>query len=66
MAKRASRLVSRLEGKGVFRRRAHSALELLRVRDLMGANNDVLDLDDPLPFLLEVERQLQERRRPAG
>jgi predicted ATP-grasp superfamily ATP-dependent carboligase len=63
MAKRAGRLFSRLEGRGVFRERLASLRELVDVQDLFFAKPDVFDVDDPLPFLLELEHRLEEARR---
>lgn len=63
MARRARRLLSRLEGKGVFRQRLASLRELLDLDDLLFARPDVFSADDPLPFVLEVEHRLDEVRR---
>ena len=63
MARRLGRLVSRLEGKGVFRRRFAALRELLDVNDLLFAKPDVFDAEDPLPFILEVEHRRKEARR---
>lgn len=63
MTKRARRLLSRLEGRAVLRRRLGSLRELLNVQDLLFARPDVFDADDPLPFVLEVENRIEEGRR---
>lgn len=63
MAKRASGLVRRLEGKGVLRRRLAAVRQLLDIDDLLEARPDVFDVDDPLPFLLELEHRLEQSRR---
>jgi predicted ATP-grasp superfamily ATP-dependent carboligase len=55
MARRAGRLVSRLEGRGVLRKRLAGVRELLNLDELLFAKPDVFDADDPLPFVLEVE-----------
>lgn len=65
MAKRAGRLVRRLEGTGVFRRRFAAVRQLLDLDDLLQARPDVFDVDDPLPFVLELEHRLEEGRRAA-
>lgn len=63
MAKRAGGLVRRLEGSGVFRKRFAAVRELLDLDDLLQARPDVFDIDDPLPFVLELEHRLEESRR---
>lgn len=63
MARRAKRLVSRLEGKGALKKRFASLRELLNLDDLLFARPDVFDAEDPLPFVLEVEHRLEEARR---
>lgn len=57
MAKRAGGLVRRLEGAGVFRRRMAAVRQLLNPDHLLHARSDVFDLDDPLPFVLELARR---------
>ncbi len=63
MAKRAGGLVRRLEGKGVFKKRFAAVRQLLDLDDLLQARPDVFDIDDPLPFVLEIEHRLEESRR---
>lgn len=59
---RLGRLVSRVEGRGVIRRRAESLRELLDIRDVWRARPDVFELDDPLPSTLELQQRLEEAR----
>jgi len=62
LAQRLGRLVSRVEGRGVIRRRAESIRELLDVRAVWRARPDVFELDDPLPSTLELQQRLEEAR----
>jgi hypothetical protein len=62
LAQRLGRLLSRVEGRGVIRRRAEGLRELLELRDLWRARPDVFDLDDPLPSALEIKQRLEEIR----
>ncbi len=66
MAQRAGRLLSRVEGRGVIRRRAQSMAELFDIRDVWRARPDVLDRDDPLPSTLELKHRLDELRAGRG
>jgi predicted ATP-grasp superfamily ATP-dependent carboligase len=66
MAQRAGRLLSRVEGRGVIRRRAQSFAELFDIREAWRARPDVLDLDDPLPSALELKQRLDELRASRG
>ncbi len=66
MAQRAGRLLSRVEGRGVIRRRAQSMAELFDIRDVWRARPDVLDRDDPLPSTLELKQRLDELRAGRG
>ncbi len=66
LAQRLGRLVSRVEGRGVIRRRAESLRELLDVRDIWRARPDVFELDDPLPSTLELKQRLEEVRANVG
>jgi predicted ATP-grasp superfamily ATP-dependent carboligase len=65
MAKRARALVRRLEGTAALRRRFAAVRELLNLDDLLQARPDVFDINDPLPFVLEIEHRLEEGRRAA-
>ncbi len=62
LAQRFGRLLSRVEGRGVIRRRAETLRELLDVRDLWRARPDVFEFDDPLPATLEMQQRLEEAR----
>ena len=57
LTQRLGRLVGRVEGRGVIRRRAESLRELLDVRELWRARPDVFDVDDPLPATLEIQQR---------
>jgi hypothetical protein len=59
---RLARLVSRLEGKGALRQRASALIDVLRPQ-LAGATSDVLDKDDPLPFIHELQDRVNALRR---
>jgi len=65
LAQRFGRLLSRIEGRGVIRRRAQGLRELLDLRDVWRARPDVFDLDDPLPATLELKQRLEEARASA-
>lgn len=62
LAQRLGRLLSRVEGRGVIRRRAAGLRELLELRDLWRARPDVFEFDDPLPSALELKQRLEEIR----
>jgi len=62
LAQRLGRLLSRVEGRGVIRRRAEGLRELLELRDLWRSRPDVFELDDPLPSALEIKQRLEEIR----
>ena len=66
LAQRLGRLLSRVEGRGVIRRRAAGLRELLELRDLWRARPDVFELDDPLPSALELKQRLEEIRASQG
>jgi predicted ATP-grasp superfamily ATP-dependent carboligase len=66
LAQRLGRLLSRVEGRGVIRRRAAGLRELLELRDLWQARPDVFELDDPLPSALELKQRLEEIRATRG
>lgn len=63
MAKRARGLLGGFEGAGVLRRKLESLRELADVHDLLFAQPDVFDSEDPLPFVLELEHRFHEVRR---
>ncbi len=60
MARRARRLVGRLEGRGVLKKRLGSLREIVDT-DLFLAEPDVFAADDPLPFVLELEHRVAKR-----
>ncbi len=66
LAQRATRLASRVEGRGVIKSRTEGLKELLDVRDLLRARPDVLDIDDPLPAALEISQRVEEARAAAA
>ena len=66
LAQRLGRLLSRVEGRGVIRRRAAGLRELLELRDLWQARPDVFELDDPMPSALELKQRLEEIRATRG
>lgn len=66
LAQRATRLASRVEGRGVIKSRTDGLKELLDVRDLLRARPDVLDVDDPLPAALEISQRVEEARAAAA
>lgn len=65
LAQRAGRLASRVEGRGVIKKRTEKLVELLDIRDLMRARPDVFDADDPLPAALEISQRVDEVRAAA-
>jgi|GEM_PF-1036646 len=62
LAQRFGRLLSRVEGRGVIRRRAEGLRELFDIGDIWRSHADVFDLDDPLPSTLEIKQRLEEVR----
>ncbi len=63
---RAARLMGRLEGSHAFAKRAAALVDILRPQ-LGGARSDVFDVDDPLPFIHELQDRVNtlRRREPA-
>lgn len=62
LAQRFGRLLTRVEGSGVIRRKAEGLRDLFNVRELWSAHPDVFELDDPLPSTLELTQRLEEVR----
>jgi predicted ATP-grasp superfamily ATP-dependent carboligase len=63
LATRTRKLFARIDGRGALRRRVAALREMLDVHDLLQAQPDVFDADDPMPFILEVEHRVEEARR---
>jgi predicted ATP-grasp superfamily ATP-dependent carboligase len=62
LAQRFGRLLTRVEGRGVIRRRAEGLRELFDPGDIWRSHADVFDFDDPLPSTLEIKQRLEEVR----
>jgi hypothetical protein len=62
LAQRFGRLLTRVEGRGVIRRRAEGVRDLFVLGDIWRSHADVFDLDDPLPSTLELKQRLEEVR----
>jgi hypothetical protein len=62
LVQRFGRLLTRVEGRGVIRRRAEGLRELFDPGDIWRSHADVFDFDDPLPSTLEIKQRLEEVR----